>query len=603
MPVRPAPPPPPTHAAERAAAWLDARRGRALLVLTAVLLLLRGLYLAELLHSPFADQHRWVNSDMSFFDDWARDIASGDLASLRVGHPHHGWHRRAAEVYFSRIPGERERWTQAGRARGIDAADALWDAWYGGPRFHQEPLYAYGLAAVHAMSGGTVWPALVLQSLCGAGAVLLLLLFVRRRFGAGAAWCAALLAAFYGPPLFFEGVLLRDSLLFAATTALLFLADRTSPADRPAVLLGTGACLGAAILLKSTFAPFGALAVAVAWSRMPPGQRLRALWMAAGLGLALVPALVRNLYAGAPPLSLSSVGVATFVNSNSPAFRPETGDYFDLDALARVMPAAHDSFLSAAARTVGLHENVSGWLVQVLRKLAAVFQRYEHPDNASFYFYREHIPVLSAAAIDFALVCALALPGMLARRRAGVLLWGAVILALAPLLVFHSNGRLRLPLAAALLPFAGIGLFELVRAFSRPWTLRPWLWTAAVAAVVLAMSRPRAESVPFIRFADYIQPWNLRYAPLAAQAQQAGDPARAAAIVDEALKYRPDFLNGWNRCYRNDHPEAARISGWFADLYARQASLWQSAGNVDRAAAAAHSAAALRAPCGRADGG
>ena len=68
---------------------LGARRG---IVLTAVLLvaaLVRIVGFVELNHGPILEFHRWEETDMSFFDRWAKGIAAGDLLSERTGHPQH----------------------------------------------------------------------------------------------------------------------------------------------------------------------------------------------------------------------------------------------------------------------------------------------------------------------------------------------------------------------------------------------------------------------------------------------------------------------------------------------------------------------------------
>ena len=59
----------------------------------------------------------------------------------------------------------------------------LWNGWYGGKTFHQEPLYPYALALIRSVAGpGTLWVHVV-QMILGIGILLMLHGITRTYFG------------------------------------------------------------------------------------------------------------------------------------------------------------------------------------------------------------------------------------------------------------------------------------------------------------------------------------------------------------------------------------------------------------------------------------
>jgi hypothetical protein len=129
-------------------AWLTDHRRLVLAIIIAASILVRIPYFIELNHSPCVWQHRWSQTDMNFFDLWARDIAGGDWLTDKVLHPWHEWHKAIAAEYFRLHPEAASSLTQDGRSGRTpdDAARALWERWWGGKAYHQEPLYPYLIA-------------------------------------------------------------------------------------------------------------------------------------------------------------------------------------------------------------------------------------------------------------------------------------------------------------------------------------------------------------------------------------------------------------------------------------------------------------------------
>jgi hypothetical protein len=218
--------------------------GQTPLILAAVLVVsvaVRIVYYVEISGSPLRLQHQWDQTDMSYYDAWARDIAAGDWLSRNIAAPLHGWHHEIAEDHFRRQPAELARFQPAAagtvdqffgqhpeansaleeliEARGkqyvaehpqetkslrerVAACGLLWEEWLGRKRFYQEPLYPYLVALTYKVAGFDVRYVFAWQLLLGVLNNVLIYFVARRYFGATAAAVAALLAALCSPLLY-----------------------------------------------------------------------------------------------------------------------------------------------------------------------------------------------------------------------------------------------------------------------------------------------------------------------------------------------------------------------------------------------------------------
>ena len=82
-----------------------ARGDRLVLVaLLALAVATRAVYFREIAASPLVDLHRWQESDMYFFDQWARHLAAGDWLQRVSLHPLLDWHRSLVEHWLALHP-------------------------------------------------------------------------------------------------------------------------------------------------------------------------------------------------------------------------------------------------------------------------------------------------------------------------------------------------------------------------------------------------------------------------------------------------------------------------------------------------------------------
>jgi 4-amino-4-deoxy-L-arabinose transferase-like glycosyltransferase len=547
-------------------------------LLIAASIVIRLVYFMQASVGPYGAMHLASETDMRFFDLWARRIAAGDWLTAEPLHPHHAWHERAAASYFAGHPRAAAALDKQARLEGTTASRLLWQRWYGGRRFHQEPLYPLLVGLTYQLLRPDVRWVFAWQLLMGILVNVLVFVLARRFFGEAAALLAGGLALLCAPLLFYELVLLRTTVEVFATLGLVALTEAAFRRDRRGLWFALGLAFGVSILLKTTFATFAILvAVAVVFvGRRAPGRILSRGGLAlAGLALGLLPAAARNLAVGAPTLGLSSVGAVTFICANAADARPERG--FLLSAFApRILGETGGELVPSAVRTLETHRDPASFARLLLRKVSAALHGHEIPNNVNLYQARVFASVLGLP-VGFLVVGPLGLVGLvvaLGRHRPRP--WPLVAAAIAgiiPLLVFYTISRFRAPLLAVLIPPAAHLAVRMVAwaRERRPAVLA--LAVGAVAALAAHAAWPVAPDRPLVRLTDIAAVHDVYFGPRLTAAAAAGRWSVVAAELREELEGEPPAIR-----LVGDHggplsgtaePEMpgwfARLHGWLAD--------------------------------------
>jgi tetratricopeptide (TPR) repeat protein len=376
-----------------------------------------------------------------------------------------------------------------------------------GAPYFRAPLYAYSLAIIFAIFENGFLAARVIQFLIGSLSVLLIYFLGKRVFSPAAGRIAAVLAAVYGPFIYFEGELLIPVLLLFLS--LLFVLAVLAAERKPSWLrwLGCGALLGLTATARPNVLVF--LAVLIPWVLVRL-RRKGTTWSASlfavlalllGAVLLMAPVHVHNYRMSKEflPAMVSQGGVNFFIGNNrdsdgSTAIVPGTratwwGGYYDAVQLAE----------EAEGRTLKASEVSSYWFQRGLefmrdepdralrlmaKKLAMFWSGMEIANNKDIYFFSAQRPLLKVLLwpgtvyCPFGIVAPLALAGMIMawRRRQGK---GAGLLALliftylATVVLFFVNARFRLPVVPLLLPFAGYLVSTVLAAKPRTRILVP----------------------------------------------------------------------------------------------------------------------------------
>lgn len=433
---------------------------------------------------------------------------------------------------------------------------------------YQAPGAAWLLGAAYRIFGPQPIVARGLQACLGAIAAVLLAAVAARRFGPRIGWISGLAWALYPPAVFHGARLEKPAAALVGLGLAVLAAQRFTDRPRPARALALGLAVAAAALVAEPawlLAPWAVWRVLVAARppRAAPGSgaggrvRARAAWVpaaralaawVAGLALGSAPLLVRNALAGAPlAATTSNLGPNLYIGNHEGADgtyqpllpgrgRPEL-EAQDARDLARA-EAGHP--LDDAGVSAHWRRRAWRWMTArparaaelVARKLRMALADHEWMDALDYRAARDASALLAVlgSGLRFGVLLPLAVLGIAlraggARARAELLV--PALLCWLTLGAFFVLGRLRLPIAYLLVPYAAAALPALARAAParRARALGAGLCAALLAAWPAGVD-PHASAAAS---------WNN----VAASLRAAGDEEGALAALRSALRAYP----------------------------------------------------------------
>ena len=441
--------------------------------------------------------------------------------------------------------------------------------WIGSEVFFQAPLYPYVLAVVYALFGHKLVAVYVLQIVVATAGIWAIHRAARAMAGERLALIAAGLAAAYGPFVFHDVQLLKESFAVAVAAGLLFaLAIATTKRQ----WVAAGALLGVLALLRENallLVPF-----------LLPLCRLNAptLRSAAGHASAFVvgmvfvlsPVVIRNGLVGGTWLPTTYQGGVNFYIGNNPSadgtYRPivpgkqtpalerrEPARIAEQESGRKLTPGEVSSFWFRRALRFATEQPLDFARLQ-LRKLGRFFDWYEQPDAVDYYWVRGISPVYRLPLIEFATLSVLAVAGLWLSRRDLLRFAPCLFFAvgwMATTVVFFLFSRYRLPLVPAILPLAAIP----VASGWDAWRARRRGWAFGAAGLAAAFALSLIPYAPRMDLVDY---------NLARLAEERGDEAGATRHYKAAYDADPgNFLTCLNlgnaAVRRGDWPEALRL--------------------------------------------
>ncbi len=416
---------------------------------------------------------------------WAPGIVFALALSLRLAH---ALQMSASPLFAMPVV---DAATYAEQAAGIAAGN-----WLGrdqGP-FWQPPLYPYFLGLIklafpESFYHASRWA----QALIGSLTCVLLYWVGQRLFGHGVAFCGGLVAAAYGPLIYFDARLLPTGLATVLTLVSLLLLMRAVERPTRCGFMVAGFALGLAALSAAILA---ALIPGVAlW--LFYWQRKRAAPFVLGALLAIAPVTLRNYTIGGDLVPISYNGGVNFYvgnNANSErtlALRPgweweELVAWPLREGITR--PSAKSWFFYQQALEYILNAPLD-YLGLLAAKTAQFWRGHEIERNQELYYWRKYSSVLAATlwqwgvAFPFGVVSPLALLGLLVyTRRQGLALPVLFVLGYSLAVIsFFVAARYRLPIVPLLILFAAYGGSWL---YARG---RQALWPTALLAVLILL--------------------------------------------------------------------------------------------------------------------
>jgi tetratricopeptide (TPR) repeat protein len=423
--------------------------------------------------------------------------------------------------------------------------------------FYQPPLYPYFLGLLYALFGRSLLLARLVQMAMGAASVWLLYALGGRLFDRRTGFAAALAYSLYGTMIFYEGELLAPVLIVFLNLLLALAVLKVL--DKPAwpLALGSGILLGLSALAMSVILPLALVLPLYAWrhwrrrSASPgPGRALvLACCFATGLLLAIAPVTWRNWRVGREFVPISTNAGINFYLSSGKDYEHKTAirPGYEWDELLNepIRRGIHksgeqsDYFMKKALRLIAA--DPAGYARLLLKKLSLFANGNEIMRDQEIYPFRQYSPLLSLLvwkkwlAFPFGLLLPLALLGMalaLRRRIAGAgLLLAFILVHVAVLLGFFVTARYRLNILPFLALFAAYGTLEV-------WSLlrrRLWPQAAPLLACLLAL-------LLFCnwRVAPMSRDFSVdSYYNLATNLLKEGDTGRAKAWLLKAIEVDP----------------------------------------------------------------
>jgi len=464
-------------------------------------------------------------------------------------------HRVSASVLGgSLIEDARSYWSWSGflRTHGLLGTNA----------FFLGPLYPYVLAGLRVLVGDSIQHVLLVQALWGSLAVVLLADAARRLTSPWIGLAAGILAALYEMSVFFDSLVLMESLLFFLESLLLWLVIRAEWSARGSWrLVGLGVLVG---LMAEGRATSALLLVPLAWLSWGVGARrwwggVRACGMLlVGFVLVAAPVALRtravsgewipftynlgyNLYMGNNPEATGSSVPITGTSQASPVDPSRADGGVELDGREylrtftgiALSPRASSAYWSRRAREF-LEEHPGQATRLVLRKLAMVWNRREYPQIENVDEFRAVAgPVGLPFVGTFAFLGPLGLAGLwFAWRRGGCVgrfLTGYVAVTTLGIVPFFVTDRYRHHLVPALVVLGVVGIQAIVAAArGRPAALRAPCAAALLAGLVVTwlpapgLSRARLD-------------WGIA-SDLGTRLAERGDYADAVRELEQAIR-------------------------------------------------------------------
>ena len=465
---------------------------RALLIL-ATALSLRVIYYISISRTACLDINLDPISDMEAFHRWASTIVDGDWLGRKNFHPFHPWQIAVA-------------------------AREQWDLWYGNV-FHQEPLYAYLIAALYLVLPRQPSSVILLQLVLGASGCAFVYLAARRVTTEGASLVAGIMSSLYGPYLFYESLLLRDSLMIPLNALLIWVVlearARSDTQRGKSWWAVVGMLSGVLFIIKATTLLFFILLmVMILWeTRNRPFYKrmVQPLMMLAAFGVVFSPLVARNLLVGAPAMVMTTRGPIEFINGNS---RWHTGvGWFD-GSDERVSAYARHTLAQAGGRllptaTIVLSDwssNPIGFLRLQMLKTGYFLAPFEEANNASYSYFKENSALLRSVP-SFYWISPLALIGLLAsfrRWKDFAPLYLFLAIGSAVTILFYVIARFRAPFMPVIMIFAAVGVWSIVAhaKAGRLWKLSISCLLVAAGLAVNTVTKPKETDL--VRPQDYI---------------------------------------------------------------------------------------------------
>jgi hypothetical protein len=559
--------------------WSKKHHWIAIIAIFLTALSLRVIYFQQSQGTPAMYFHHWGESDMNFFDNWARSIANGDWLNRKGPHPYHFWHKELSEMYFESNPSEVSKYQAQAEALSKHDPDmspgkALIYEWYGGPTFHQEPLYVYLIAITYKILGADVRHVYFWQIILGALSCVLIFLIGSRLFGSMAGILAGSMALMSGPLMFFDMVLLRTSLTVFLALLLIYAAYLVVDNGKKLHFFFLGLVSALAALNYSYFLLFP-IAFFI-WHMIAHRKKIREHsslygFFALGIIIPLLPLIIRNMIVGIPALSFASNAGITFITANAKISDPYASFFIHFDTLFAIMSSTGGATWDTITETLKTHPDTASFLKLLWTKTKTIFSDFEIPNNINYYFIQRSVPILNHLPAEQGIIAPLGIAGLVAavyhlKNKSFPLLF-MIGIALFPMLYFVGLARHRTPLLAIEIVLAGFLLVWLIQLILH----KKWLLTLLFASITsLAWLWVDSNKLKFrtkYDSIDYRFPYDHHYLPKLSKLEQEQNWNEYLKLTKEIIAFQPEYIDNMLKEFTISDRKQAMVLDLYGNFY------------------------------------
>lgn len=563
---------------DRANTFLSKHAGKVMLTLMALSLSLSTIYYIQGRGTPVDSYYKWENSDMSFFHEWAMHIAFRDAWCDTVLHPYHDWHDIFATETFSQFPEVQAKYVNAaGDSSSLALAKRQFvNDVYKGKTYHQEPLYAYMMAATYRVFGTDHKWIYFWQFILAAFTSVLVYLIGKRMFNPLTGVLASLFFTMSGAIMVYQMVLLRTTLTNFLTALLLYLFLRVLEKPDNKWMMAFGIASGLSLMTQTYLILF--LIPAWLWLFWTYRKSVRQIAFPVGVYFVsvlffLLPLFIRNLKAGVPVTATASNGSITYIPANVQQSGPMEAFYIHPPTLARIMHESEGKMLPAITACLRTFDNIGSFWNIYRQKIGGMFMWYEIPNNVSYYMFKEFAPILGDLPVRYFFIAPLALAGI------GLGIWKyrwkmvpvliMLLASAAPLIIANNLARYRTPfvmLMCILAAYCVIAIMTYV--LTKKWKIL--LAGLAMVAIAFLFTINTAPPRVFVYNANdfgtvYREHFHSRLTAL-----QTGSNEEFLGVTSEMMDYIPDYFYEvplQQPIYRRNEAEASRIAAQLMNIH------------------------------------
>jgi 4-amino-4-deoxy-L-arabinose transferase-like glycosyltransferase len=360
--------------------------------------------------------------------------------------------------------------------------------------WHQGPLYPYFLAGICSAAGRkSMYPVLFVQMLLGLCSIFLVYAITMRVSGSWVAACiASFLLALYQPMIFYEEMILMESLLtflylaFLGTIIMAEMGGKKRMWFTAGLILGIAALGRGSILLFALFyLGFKAIqGIKISSSEGKKAVYIRLALFVAGTVLTVSPLTIRNFIVGRDFVPLAANYGITFYEGNN---RFAKGIYMDPPGLNLDQDFTGEKIASFITKRPLKPSEVSRfWMGEAWKdikqapfrfvwllglKTAYYWNMAEIPNAESYTFAKKHTPFYSIPLIGFPIAGIFGLLGIALawrrRRKSAAVLLLFVAAHMVSVAMFFIAARYRISVVPVLLIFASMAIVYAVDLFRK----------------------------------------------------------------------------------------------------------------------------------------